>query len=97
MTFLDLSKRDQEIASRPSPNEGTHLPSFYELHREEIHALAAILATLVAASVAAFVLWRYRRALREAFIVTAAALVRVWRKIAAKGRELRSDILRRAE
>jgi hypothetical protein len=96
MSILDASPRLQELSLRPQPGEGTHLPGYYELHRDALLAFGIIVAALVVAFIVGWLLWRYRRPLREAFFTTAAASLRAWRKMAVKGREVRSEILRRA-
>lgn len=47
MSFLDLFEKDQSIAARPQPNEGTKLPGYYELHREELLIGSVILIVAV--------------------------------------------------
>jgi hypothetical protein len=76
MGFLDLWERDRELSSRFQPGEGTELPSFYELHRQEILMFGAML--LVAA--AAFLAIRYRGYLRALLIVSLAVILKARRK-----------------
>jgi len=93
MGFLDLFEKSQSISMRPQPNEETHLPSFYDLHREEIVIGGAI---VVAAGLLVGVL-RYRANLRNALIVFLAAVVRLRRKTVTKARSFWTEVEDRAD
>jgi hypothetical protein len=65
MGLLDLFERNQSISMPPQPNEGTELPSYYELHRSEILTAGAILVS----AVLIMAVFRYRAHLRNALLV----------------------------
>ena len=93
MSFLDLFEKDQSISMRPQPNEGTDLPGFYDLHREEIAIVGVI---LVAAALLICVL-RYRSNLRNALVVALASLVRLRKRTATKARSFWTEVEDRAD
>jgi hypothetical protein len=92
MGFLDLFEKEQEISRRFQPGEGTQLPGYYELHREEILMGAA---TLVATAllIAAF---HYRANLRNVLIIVLAAILRTLRRVAELARSFWKEVGNRA-
>jgi hypothetical protein len=92
MGFLDLFEKDQSIAARPQPNEGTQLPGFYELHREEILIGGAILIAAVLL-IAAF---HYRTYLRNGLIIVLAGILRMLRQAATVVRLFWREVADRA-
>jgi hypothetical protein len=93
MSFLDLFDKSQSISMRPQPSEGTYLPGFYDLHREEIVICGSI---AVAAALLICVL-RYRSNLRNALVVALASAVRLRRKAATKARSFWTEVEDRAD
>jgi hypothetical protein len=93
MGFLDLFEKDQSISMRPQPNEGTELPGYYELHRQEIWMGAAILVS-AALLIAIF---RYRMYLRGSLITVLAGAMTLYRSVAAKARLIWSEVEDRAD
>jgi hypothetical protein len=93
MSFLDLFEKDQSISARLQPGEGTQLPGYYELHREEILIGSAILLAAVLL-IAAF---HYRSYLRNALIIVLAGALKLNRKTAAKARLFWGEVEDRAD
>lgn len=82
LSFLDLFEKDQSISMRPQPNEGTHLPGYYELHREEFLMVGI---TLVA-SLLLIAVFRYRMYLRSSLTTILGCLLARGRMTASKVR-----------
>jgi hypothetical protein len=61
MGFLDIYPQEQERAAKFQTNEGTNLPGYYELHREEFLMAGIILV----ASLLLVAVFRYRKYLRS--------------------------------
>jgi hypothetical protein len=93
MSFLDLFEKDQSIASRFQPNEGTRLPSYYELHRQEI----LIGSTILFAGVLLIAAFHYRFHLRSVLIIILAGALRLNRKTVAKARLFWGEVEDRAD
>jgi hypothetical protein len=93
MALLDLFEKDQSISMHPQANEGTELPGYYELHREEILIGASILVAAML-FVAAF---HYRFRLRSALIIVLAGALRLNRKMVAKARLFWGEVEDRAD
>jgi hypothetical protein len=93
MGFLDLFESSQSISARPQPNEGTHLPGYYDLHQQEILIGGATLA----AAALLIAVFRYRTHLRNALIVLLAGILRLSRKTATKARLFWSEVEDRAD
>lgn len=93
MSFLDLFEKDQSIAARPQPNEGTKLPGYYELHREELLIGSVILIAAVLL-IAAF---HYRTYLRNALIIALAGILRMLRKATTLARLFWREVEGRAD
>jgi hypothetical protein len=93
MSFLDLFEKDQSIAARPQPTEGTKLPGYYELHREEILIGGVILIAAVLL-IAAF---HYRTYLRNALIIVLAGILRMLRKATTIARLFWREVEDRAD
>jgi hypothetical protein len=93
MGFLDLFDKSESISMRPQPNEGTHLPGPFELHREEI-----VIGVAIVVAVALLIgLFRYRANLRNSLIDFLAAVVRLRRKTVTKARSFWSEVEDRAD
>jgi hypothetical protein len=91
--MLDLWRNNADITSRPQPGEGTGLPGFYDLHRQELQIGAAI---LVAAALLIAV-FRYRTYLRNALVSLLVAALRLHRKTATKAQLFWSEVRDRAD
>jgi hypothetical protein len=93
MGFLDIYPQEQERAAKFQPYEGTRLPGYYELHREEILIGSEILVAAVLL-VAAFY---YRAYLRNALIIVLVGVLRMCRKAAAMARLFWREVEDRAD
>jgi hypothetical protein len=82
MSFLDLFEKDQSISMRPQPNEGARLPSYYELHQQEILVGGAILV----ATGLLILAFHYRAYLRNALIGVLVGILRMFRKATTMAR-----------
>jgi hypothetical protein len=93
MGLLDLFEKTQSISAQPQPNEGTHLPGYFELHQEGILIGGAIVVA-VALLIAGF---RYRTYLRSGLIIVLAAILGLRRKMVTKARSFWSEVEDRAD
>jgi hypothetical protein len=67
---------------RPLPNEGTHLPGYYELHREEF----LMAGTILFASILLIAVFRYRMYLRSSLTTILGCVIAGGRMTASKVR-----------
>ena len=92
MGILDLSTRDQEIAGTTHPNEGTHLPSAFELYANDAYYFLLV----IGAALALALIYTCRRQIGEFILDLAAFLLRGWRKYSEGARRLGAEIAKRA-
>lgn len=91
LAFLDLWQHGADVASRPAPGEGTHLPGWWELHGHDSLILLAVVVTF--ASIAGLVVMRWR--LFDLVIVALAGAVRAWRQVRRAAAFIRGRVLER--
>jgi hypothetical protein len=77
MGFLDMYPEQVERSLKPQPNEGSHLPGFYEMHGSQIVTGAETGAILLLIAVIVMT----RRHLRMAAVVILAGVIEIGGKI----------------
>lgn len=90
MSFLDLYQ-DREVGFRP--NEGTSLPTYYELHQGEI----MISMRVGVAILVLMVIFHYRGALRAGLVATLAALLTARRKVSVIAQSFWTEVENKAD